>query len=346
MSETDNRDVLELINSTYIKGNIEILFSKEPNYLEAMHTTADIVQPVVGKINNKVEVLGARSLKKVYINGEEETLGYLSDLRISPKAKKMRALSKGFEFMKTLMNDKRAKLHIATIIEDNRQGKIALIWKNKSLHVPNFYDLGVINTYFIFPIFPKFCGKRIQIIKGSIDFLDKIVNFLNSEGRKKQFFPVYTKDYFLNLPNFSLNDFYIALEDEEIVGVMAKWEQTPFKQVVIKKYNGNWVWIKKLTGEFLPKENEPIKQFYLSFVAIKDNDNKIFEALLNRIYNYNKHYNYFSLVLHSKDRLNKSLKKYFNIKYKSRLYITEFLPDSEIKDLIDDRIPYLELASL
>ncbi len=346
MSETDNQGVLELINSIYIKGKLDILFSKEPNYLKAMCSTADIVQPVVGKINNKVEVLGTRSLKKVYINGEEETIGYLSDLKISSKAKKIQALSKGFEFMKTLMDDKKVKLHIATIIDDNRQGKIALTWENKTSRVPNFYDLGVINTYFIIPIFPKFCCRKIKVVRGSIDFLDKIVCFLNSEGRKKQFFPVYTKKYFLNLPNFSPDDFYVALKDGKIVGVMARWDQIPFKQVVIKKYNGIWAWMKNLTWNFLPKENVPIKQFYLSFVAIKDNDNRIFEALLDKIYNNNKHYKYFSLVLHSKDRLNNSLKKYFNIKYKSRLYITEFLPDNEIKELIDDRIPYLELASL
>ena len=176
MSETDNQGVLELINSIYIKGKLDILFSKEPNYLKAMCSTADIVQPVVGKINNKVEVLGTRSLKKVYINGEEETIGYLSDLKISSKAKKIQALSKGFEFMKTLMDDKKVKLHIATIIDDNRQGKIALTWENKTSRVPNFYDLGVINTYFIIPIFPKFCCRKIKVVRGSIDFLDKINN--------------------------------------------------------------------------------------------------------------------------------------------------------------------------
>lgn len=342
MSEADNQEVLDLINSTYIKGEIEVLFSKEPIYLEAMQTTADIVQPVVGKCNNKVAVLGTRSLKKVYINGKEETLGYLSDLKISTKAKKIHALSQGFQFMKTLMDDKRAKLHIATIIDDNRQGKIALTWKNKSPNVPNFYDLGVMNTYFILPIFPKICINKYTIINGSIDIMDKIVEFLNIEGRKKQFFPVYTKEYFLNLPNFSPNNFYIALKNDEIVGVIAKWDQTPFKQVIIKKYNGNWSWIK----HFLPKENQPIKQFYLSFMLIKDNDNEIFETILNNIYNDNKHYKYFSLILHSNDSLNNSLKKYFNIKYKSRLYIVEFMTDNMIKDLIDDRIPYLELASL
>lgn len=342
MSEADNQEVLDLINSTYIKGEIEVLFSKEPIYLEAMQTTADIVHPVVGKCNNKVEVLGTRSIKKVYINGKEEMLGYLSDLKISTKAKKIHALSQGFQFMKTLMDDKKAKLHIATIIDDNRQGKIALTWKNKSPNVPNFYDLGVMNTYFVVPIFPKFCEKKIKIIKGSLETMDKIVKFLNTEGRKKQFFPVYTKEYFLNLPNFSPNDFYIALKDDEIIGVMAKWDQTPFKQVVIKKYNGHWGWIK----HFLPKINQPIKQFYLSFIAIENNNNEIFEAILNRIYNDNKHYKYFSLILHTNDCLNNSLKKYFNIKYKSRLYITEFMTDTKIKDLIDDRIPYLELVSL
>ena len=346
MKESDNREVLDLINSTSVKGDIEVSFTKEPDYLKAMKICANDVQAVIGRVNNKVEILGTRSLKKVYINGTEETLGYLSDLKISNNAKKIHALSDGFRFMKSLMDDKRTKLHIATIIEDNKQGKVSLTWANKHPNIPHFYDLGIMNTYFILPILPKFNLKKVKIVRGSTDLLGDIVKFLNNDGKKKQFFPVYTKEYFLNLPNFHIEDFYIAIQDKEIIGVMAKWEQTPFKQVIIKKYNGKWKWIKKLTGNFLPKENEPIKQFYLSFIVIKDNDNKVFEALLNNIYNTNRNYKYFSLILHYKDKLNNSLKKYFNIKYKSRLYITEYLGNDKIKNLIDDRIPYLELAGL
>ena len=248
--------------------------------------------------------------------------------------------------MKSLMDDKRAKLHIATIIEDNKQGKVALTWANKNPNIPNFYDLGIMNTYFILPILPKFISKQVQIIRGTIDILDDIVKFLNTEGAKKQFFSVYTKEYFLNLPNFNIEDFYVAIKNNEILGVMAKWEQTPFKQVIIKKYNNKWKWIKKLIGKILPQEHEPIKQFYLSFIVIKNNNNFVFEALLSKIYNDNMNYKYFSLILHSKDNLNLSLKKFFSIKYKSRLYITEFIEDEEIIKMVDDRIPYLELAGL
>ena len=261
MTEADNREVLDLINSTSVKGNIEVSFTKEPDYLMALKVCADDVQAVIGKVNDKVEILGTRSLKKVYINGEKETLGYLSDLKISENAKKIHALSEGFKYMKSFMDDKRAKLHIATIIEDNKQGKVALTWANKNPNIPNFYDLGIMNTYFILPLLPKFISEKVRIIRASADVLDDIVEFLNTEGRKKQFFPVYTKEYFLNLPNFNTDDFYVATENNKIVGVMAKWEQTPFKQVIIKKYNKKWKWIKMLTGKILPQENELLNSF-------------------------------------------------------------------------------------
>ena len=346
MTKSDNKEVLDLINSTSVKGDIEVSFAKEPDYFKALKVCADDAQSIIGRVNDKIEILGSRSVKKVYINGSKETLGYLSDLKISKNAKKIHALSEGFKIMKSLMDDGRAKLHIATIIDDNKQGKAALTWANKNPNIPNFYDLGIMNTYFILPLLPKFISKQIKIIRGSIELLDDIVQFLNNEGKKKQFFPVYTKEYFLNLPNFNIEDFYIAIQKDKIIGVMAKWEQTPFKQVIIKKYNNKWRWIKKLTGNFLPEENKPIKQFYLSFIVIKNDDNKIFETLLNKIYNNNRNYKYFSLILHNKDNLNHSLKNYFSIKYKSRLYITEYMEDNKIKDLIDNRVPYLELAGL
>lgn len=347
MCDKDNRDVLNLINSTSIKGNIEILFSKEPNYINAINTTCDYSQSIIGRYKNKVEVLGTRAIKEVYLNGEITSIGYLSDLKVSSTVKKMQALSLGFNQMRILMQDKQTYLHLATIIDDNRAAKIALTWKNKNPNIPNFYNLGLLYTYFIIPLLPKIWKHKINIIRGNSNILDKIVKFLNEEGKNKQFYPKYSKEYFLSLYNFNIEDFYIAMDKENnIIGVMAKWEQTPFKQVIIKKYNGFWKWIKLFTLNLLPKENQPIKQFYLSFIAIKNNDNSIFETLLNEIYSNNNKYKYFSLILHSKDALNKSLNKYFNIKYKSRLYITEYLQDSEIQKLIDDRVPYLELAGL
>lgn len=345
MTNDDNREVLNLINSMTIKGEIEVSFTKEPNYLDAMYATADTVQPVIGIYQNKVEVLGTRSIKKAYINREAADLGYLSDLKISKNVKKMNALTEGFSYMKNLITDGRANIHLATIIDDNRLGKAVLTWKSKSSQVANFYDYGILNTYFILPIFPKFTTHKIKITRGCSEILDDIVKFLNEEGRKKQFFPVYTKEFFLNLPNFKINDFYIATdENKNIIGAMAKWEQTPFKQVIIKKYSGKWNFIKQITGNILPSENEPIKQFYISFAAIKNNNNGIFEQLLNKIYNDNRKYKYFSLILHEKDNLNTSMKKYINIKYKSRLYIAGY--EKAEQYILDDEIPYIELASL
>ena len=341
MANEDNDGVLALIRSMPVQGEFETVFTKEPDYMKAMLNTADSVQPVIGKYNDKIKVLGTRSVKKAYINGQVDNLGYLSDLKISPEVKKMRALSEGFSFMKTLMTDGRANLHIATIIDDNRAGKAVLTWKSKSSEVADFHDFGLLHTYFILPVFPKIFRSKYKIIRAKEEILDDIVEFLNEEGKKKQFFPVYTKEYFLNLPNFRCEDFYVALSDKKIIGVMAKWEQTPFKQVVIKRYNGKWKYIKCLTGKLLPKESEPIKQFYLSFIAVKNHHSDIFEALFNTIYNDNRDYKYFSVILHEKDNLNLSMKKYLSIKYDSRLYIV-----GGGYSTLNDEIPYLELAGL
>ena len=338
----DDNEIRAFLNSITMESDIEIDYRKEPNFFNAINIRGYKNQIIIGETDGLICSMGARALSKNYLNGKIETLGYLSDLKVMKTNKHLRALTKGYDFVRNLMADSEAKLHITTIIEDNRKAKIALTWKNKSKVIPNYYDLGLLNTYYILPIF-KHKIKRNYLLKlGSNYNIQDIIDFLNKEGSKKQFFPAITKEYIQSLPGLKFSDFFVAYKNKEIVGVIANWNQSSFKQIIMKKYKNKAKFLKYLP--FLPKENKEILLSYLSFFAIKDNDNDILEFLLANIHRKSKFP--LAICLHEKDNLNIVMKNYLKIIYKSRLYIADYKSDEEIEKLTDNRIPYIELGLL
>ncbi|MBF0523264.1 MAG: hypothetical protein HQL24_09450 [Candidatus Omnitrophica bacterium] len=348
-SHEDNQGILDLAHSVSMKGDIEIIFERNPDFFHACEIQGCSYQVLVAtRLDNTICASGVRALKNAYISGKPTVIGYLSDLKVSNTERKLDILSNGYKKMKEFHQDGKAKLHITTILEDNKTAKVALVWKNKDQSIPNYYDVGGINTYFIFPFLPRFPLNTLNIVRGNMNIIDDVVTFLNAEGAKKQFFPVYTREYFLTLRNFKISDFYVTYDGGQIIGVAATWDQSAFKQVLLRKYNGRMKWVKMIFGGLLPNEGERIKHFYLSFVATKDNSAQILASLLNYVYlDIRKNgYKYCVVGLHEKDALNKALRTFPTIIYKSRLYVAEYKSDNEIRELLDNRVPYVEIATL
>ena len=349
-TQEDNQALLHLVNSVSMGEKFEIIFKRDPNFFYACQTQGFLCQTAVAEMEDKTLVAScSRILKHAYINGNPAVLGYISDLRIVPSSKKMRILSNGSEFIKKLRDDNPAYIHLATITDDNRNAKIALTWKNKNSSIPNLYDLGTINTYFVFPLFKKRRKNKVAIQQGSLEILDDIVAFLNKEGCRKQFYPVYTKEYFLNLRDFYIENFCVAYNEEnQIIGVAAKWEQTHFKQIFLKQYHGKMKWIQKIFCSLLPKEGENIKYVYIAFIAVQNDDTEVLKNIL--LYMYpdmrKQKFKYFMIGFHENDPLNKALQPFYAITYKSHLYAVEYKLDSEIKAMLDYKTPYIEIASL
>ena len=153
----------------------------------------------------------------------------------------------------------------------------------------------------------------------------------------------------MKLRDFRIDDFCVAYNTEnQIIGITAKWEQSNFKQIFLKKYHGKMKWVKKIFGSLLPKEGENIKHIYFSFTAIQNDDIEVFKNMLRYMYSdvRKQKYNYFVLGFHENDPLNKALQSFYAITYKSRLYAVEYKSDNEIKAMLDQRIPYVEIANL
>ena len=97
----------------------------------------------------------------------------------------------------------------------------------------------------------------------------------------------------------------------------------------------------------LPKQHTVLNYFNLGLVCIKDNDVEIFASLLYVIMaKYKDKYSFMMAGLHERDSLLSILQRFKGIPYSSRLYVVCWEDGEDEYDMLDDRIPYLELGAL
>jgi len=220
-------------------------------------------------------------------------------------------------------------------------------------------------SYKLALIRPRHCRgvprTQLVIAEGQTTRLAEIVAFLNRHGREKLFFPVCQTQDFSGpnaLPAIGPQDFLLATCNGEIVGAMALWDQTSFKRLAI--HNHGSLASGKSSGGLLGKaiakllvagqsaNNAEMALLLLSFIAIKDDDAAIFQALLSAAVRQaaKRGCNIVACGLHERDPLLAAVQRLDPLYLGSQIYCTS-LHDSIANIVASPQvIPYLELGTL
>ncbi|MFL2575359.1 MAG: hypothetical protein ACJ0QC_06280 [Flavobacteriales bacterium] len=190
------------------------------------------------------------------------------------------------------------KINFTTIIKDNIYAQ-KVISKSR-VGLPDYNKIGVNKTFAIKP-----CNSTryknlhdITIQKGIDGFsIERVVSFINENGKKKNFFPVITKDLIENncLKDFSKDDFFIAHKNNKILGIVGCWDQSKFKKSVVKGLSKKYKLLRLFNNYFLthflntptiPNVKQNINAFYLNLVVVKENDHDVFSCIIDFISKY------------------------------------------------------------
>jgi hypothetical protein len=360
--ESDDCAIRKVFQDTPMDGKVGVTFKREPSYFDAAKIGNEFHQTIIATdgMTNDIVGLGSRSIKPGYINGEVTNIGYLSSLRIKDDYCNNILLARGYEYLNKLHRDKKASIYITSIIEDNNYAIDLLTSQRAGL--PRYLDMGLYCTTAIGLSRKKHnISGNIKVIRGSHKNIDAIVECLNRNGKDKQFYPYYTNELFLSnngiLRDFRIDNFYIALKNNNVVGTIAKWDQGNFKQTIIAGYKGFLRFIKPFYNlgatviglPKLPRPNTQLKFLYTGFIAVDTNEVEIFRALLRAMYNdaVDSNYDYLLVGLHENDPLLRPIREdYHFIRYNSRVFVVCWDDGLDFYNKLDDRIPYLELATL
>jgi hypothetical protein len=292
------------------------------------------------------------------VNGVPADLGYLSDLRLSPEYRSGSLLARGYRFLKDLHADGRALLYTTAIFAENSRALTTLTAGRAGL--PTYHPLGCLDCsgINIGRTKPPF-EARCDIERGSLALLPQIVECLNRNNARKQLAPFHTCEDFLpggRWRDFSISDFYVAIRDGQVIGVIGQWNQRRFKQTRIIRFSGPLRWLAPmakithpiLKGRRFPEVGEELRSFYVTFVAMDNDDLPIFRSLLRALYRDAAAGDArFALTsLHQQDPLRAALLDYSLTPFCARMFCVCYSDGKKAFENLDNRVPYMEAATL
>jgi len=358
----DDPGLRRLLRENPMPGSISLSFEREPNYFNASLIEGRFHQTLVAHEmeSGKVIGVGNRSVRPMFVNGVVQDIGYMSQLRIHPRYGKglylARGLAQGFKLYRELHEDGRAPFYLMSIIEDNLPARKLL---TSSLpDYPCAQEYARMFTYAIYRTRRKRAlslPHPLRLVRGDKKYGTEIVDCINRNNACKQFASFWTCDS-LFASNLTPADFFLALERDRVVGCLACWDQTAFKQTVVRGYSGALARWRRILNAFapfglspyLPEPNTPLRHSYASHLAIDGDNPQIFAALLRAVYNENlaRGYNHFMIGLAESNPLRKVVRSYRPLTYISQIYLVTWDSGNVFMTNLDQRIPGMEIAVL
>jgi hypothetical protein len=356
-----------------IPGSLSLSFEREPCYFDASVVEGSFHQTIVARESDSGDVIafGNRSVHSLFVNGQVRDIGYMSQLRVDPTYGKgmylARGLAGGFKKYHELHLDGRTPFYIMSVIEDNLPARRLLT--SGLPEYPTAREYARVFTYAIYPVRRKRdlpLPPSMRIVRGDDNYTSDFVDCLNRNNVNKQLAPHWTCDSLFassastrlrqSAQRLSPSDFFLVLDDDRVIGCLACWDQSAFKQTIVRGYSGSlkrWRKVINLFSRFgvvpyLPEPNTPLKYSYASHLAVDNDDPLIFKALLRKVYNHNleQNYSYFMIGLAESNPFRKIVESYRPLTYISQIYLVNWDADDDLLSKLDHRIPGFEIAVL
>jgi hypothetical protein len=357
----DDADLRRILEETPMPGRITVSFRREPSYFDAAQVDGRFRQVVAARDyeENRLVGFGSRSVSERYVNGWPETIGYLSSLRLLPAYRNRGLVARGYAFFRKLHADGRARLYLTTIAEGNTLA-LALLTSGRA-GLPKYQYAGRYHTL-AFPMVrrrrtPRASGN-VELRPATADDLPAVLSFLETVGPRRQFFPCYQASDFFSacgtMKDLRPTDMLLAHRREQLVGMLAGWDQHRFRQTVVHGYVWPLGWLRPLYNAWatgfgkprLPGTGDSFRYLTAALPLVAEDDPRVFALLLEALQSTAGPWEYVLLGLHEMDPLLSVAKTYRATWYTTRLYLVCWEDGEEVRAALDGRPPYLELGTL
>jgi hypothetical protein len=343
-----------------MQGDIVLSFRREPDYYLGCKVQGETSQIIKCTDDDTGKIVGltARHRSRVFINGRETQVGYLSDLRVDPAVRRGTLLARGYRFVRELHDADPLPFYYSVILQGNVQAIATLVGARAGL--PIYEDRGKIHTPAIHldRRLPDVSCSGVKVRRGTPTMMPPVFEFLRREFPNKQFAPCYRVEDLGSgrLHGLLPEDFYIAVRGETIVGCIAAWDQTAFRQAHVEQYSNRLRIVRpmyNLAAHFtslhsLPPPGSQIRFLYLSLIAVENNHVDVFACLMRHAYQDRRagECHFMIAGLHEQDPLYAILDDYRKIDVGGRLFLIYWPEQSDCVARLDNRIPYVEMAAV
>jgi len=357
-TKEDEADIRRLFRTNSVPGHVTVTYEREPDFFLGCSVTGQSYHVVVARHEPTGELAGVvcRAKRRVWIDGQKVEVGYLSGGRVDERFRGRWLVSRGLRFLGDLDATDTVPVYLATITGENHEARGLLVDKPRP-GLPRFEEVGRLYTAVIPVRATPVSRDQANGIRCAVpEDLPRIVSFLNEYGRERQYFPLYSEEKFRDSATlgFSVEDFVVFERGGELSGVVGLWDQSAYKQTVVRSYSKELRWTRSLYDAAarltrrhpLPAPGEPLRSAYAAFVCVAYDDTFVFRALLRRIYELAAKRGYAFLVagLAANNPLLAVVRSYAHVPYRSTLYTVSWR--GGLHATLDGRIPHVEVATL
>lgn len=329
----DNEKIINFFNQTSMQTtDLKLRYERLPNFFTFLNFQSD-KSFVVGADKNEEEIklTASFTVRDGYINGHIKRIAYLGDLRvkggISFSKKWQNAYGKLLEKSSEL-EDAGFDYAITAIMGGNKKALSALVNNPRSqFHYNKICDYYMVNL--IMPYW-KITKIKKEVYRATEKDKKDLLNFLETQNKNKLF--GYSRAFIERAldvwPDFSISNFIIVKDNDQIVGATATWNPGVAKKIVVESLPSNLKILNKLISPFTKttKVNDELKVQYLNFLNVVDSKNIDKQLVLLKILEFLRQENAFrkfdliSFGDFSPNYLHKGLKNLITDKTSLELY--------------------------
>lgn len=358
----DDEDIRKLLRDNPVPGDITISYERSPSYFHGCGVMGDFHQTVIARhcADGLLAGLGCRAVRSMFINGRATDVGYLGQLRVDRRFQGRSLVPAGFRYFRALDQDRRTSGYITTIIEGNRVAEGVLV-RRAGTSLPLYREIDRLFTLALPARSFKTHRHRTVEVRSAVDGdLQELIRFFQHHGAEKQFFPVLQEKDFApgsaRTRDLRIGDFLMAMKGGRLCGVVGLWDQSAYKQPVVRAYSGMLRWGRRLYNGFarcrgdkpLPAPGESLSLAYAAFTCIADNNLEVYDQLLRSLSTVAAQRGYGRVLagLTERDPLLAVARQFPHFPYVSRLYTACWKEESQFHDYLDRRISHVEIATI
>jgi hypothetical protein len=358
----DEPALRRLLRETPLRGAVNLTLEREPcihfaSTIEGKSTQILVARPAAAQ---PIVAMGTRTLIECYVNGHAAQIGYLGQLRITPRLRSHpRLLKRGYTALREFHADGAAEFYVTTIVSDNEPARRVLEAGLPDL--PTYRYLGDQLTFLVSTSHKRALAPgTVEVAGARLEDLDDIVGCLERNGARYQFAPRWTRADLLSVSRsrgLRIEDFLVARRGRAVVGCLACWDQREFKQTVVRGYARRMAWARPLSNLLspltgvprLPAVGIPLAFAYASHLAVDDDDADVFEALVGTTLSLARGRGLDQIVfgLSARHPLTPvACARFRSRQYRSRVYVVHWADGAAAAERVDSRPIQLEVAIL
>jgi hypothetical protein len=343
-----------------VSGRISLALEREPEYYTGSQVQCEIPEVYVAyeEQTKKVWAVFNVGKRRLWLNSKVEWVRYLCDLRIHPDKQGSSLLLRISKFFQEISEED--KWPAQTIVFSDNERMLKMIEKRSLLNqkstLPYYHFAGRLVTQLCTFNTKKYFEKKFHVRRAIPSDIPGMQALANRENAKVNYSPYYdfsqlNSHYYQGL---EISNFFLAFENDTIVGICGVWDQNSFKQTRITGYDKLLSTIRPIynliatTGFFspLPKAGSILKYLNTHSIVIENRNPGIFSALASEIKASFKseNYDYWMCSLSEKDPLMESLKSIKSRKVAGNYYLVSH--DRNVSQVLIPEVFYFESARI